>query len=452
MIDKLKLAQAELFGESMFNFEDKYSKVFINHVPVMITDNNKVLCIPTDKELFHIGITGATGKGKGIVGNNLLGWEYWLMKRHCMILNDFQRETFEQSLPCFNKIFQENLKIINARPTPLPLVYVYPSNKHLRIGKEEAMFPHIKMSIPTRALIQEIEKYYKLDKSAKYFTANIDKFLECRDLEEIDEALKEIIEENVKEYKNKRSLENMMFKIRTVFKNIFDEMITDNSSPEAPAFINIRNGKGEIYNNLVIQSLIFAKVIPSIQTSDIRSKSWFSAYMSFIVESIYEDKFRDAFLKEVTVSMYVPEIDKMWKEENGKLIKESLGLLGTNGRRVGIGLRWDAQDYDSIPDSIRSNTPYLFVLRKSDSKEVNGIVKDYNISKDVQDQILSLESDPKKALFECVALTTNRFILYDQRSGQTTSTNTPQRGRLITPMAHHRTLGVLIKDLIKKWN
>lgn len=452
MIDKLKLAQAELFGETMFNYEDKYSKVNINHVPVMITDNNKILCIPTDKELFHIGVTGATGKGKGIVGNNLLGWEYWLTKRYCMILNDFQRETFEQSLPCLNKKFQENLEIINAKPTPLPIVYVYPSNKHLIIDGVEKKFPHIKMSLPTRALIQEIEKYYKLDKSAKYFTANIDKFLECRDLEEIDEALKEIIEENVQEYKNRKSLENMMFKIRTVFKNIFDEKITDNASPEAPAFINVKNNRGEPYNNLVIQSLLFAQVIPSVQTSNIRSMSWFSAYMSFIVESIYEDKHKDGFMKEIVVAMYVPEIDKMWKEANGKMIKDSMGLIGTNGRRMGIGLRWDAQDYDAIPDSIRSNTPYLFVLRKSDSKEVNGITKDFNISNDIRDQILSLESDPRKGLFECVALTTNRFILYDQRSGNTTSTSEPQKGRLITPMAHHKTLGVLLNDLIEKWN
>lgn len=452
MIDKLKLAQAELFGESMFNFEDKYSKININHVPVMITDNNKILCIPTNKELFHIGVTGATGKGKGIVGNNILGWEYWLMKRYCMILNDFQRETFEQSLPCLSKHFQEKFEIINAKPTPLPIVYVYPSNKHLQIEGVEKLFPYIKMSIPTRALIQDIEDYYKLDKSAKYFTANIDKFLECRDLQEIDEALKEVIEENVEEYKNRKSLENMMFKIRTVFKNIFDEMITDNSSPDAPAFITVKNNRGEVYNNLVIQALMFAKVIPSIQTSTIRSKSWFSAYMSFIVESIYEDKHRDAFMKEITIAMYVPEIDKMWKEANGKLIKSSLSLIGTNGRRMGIGLRWDAQDYDSIPDSIRSNTPYLFVLRKSDSKEVNGIVKDYNISTEVKEQILSLESTPSKSLFECVALTTDRFILYDQRSGRIDTTSSPQKGKLIPPMAHHKTLGVLLTDLIKKWN
>ena len=38
MIDKLKLLQVELFGEGMFNLEDRYSRVNINHIPIMITN------------------------------------------------------------------------------------------------------------------------------------------------------------------------------------------------------------------------------------------------------------------------------------------------------------------------------------------------------------------------------------------------------------------------------
>jgi len=450
MISKLKLAQANLFGGGMFNIEDKFSKININHIPIMITDDNKILCIPSERELFHIGVTAMTGKGKGIVGNSLLGLEYWMMKRHCMILNDFQQETFEQSLPCRTKEFLQNQKIVNLHATGLPVVYVYPSNKNLIIDDVEELFPHIKMSIPTRAMIMGIENYYKLDKSAKYFTANIDRFLECRDLQEIDEALNEIMEEENSGSSKKKSMESMKYKIRTVFKNIFDEMITDNASPDAPAFLTVRTNKGDSYNNLVSQSLIYANLVPSIQTSEIRSKSWFSAYMSFIVESIYEDKYKDSFMKNITLSMYVPEIDKMWKGENGALIKKSLELIGTNGRRAGIGLRWDAQDYDAVPDAIRANTKYLFVLRKANSKEVSGIIKDFNVEKGDWEKILSLETNPDKGVFECMALTTNRFILYNLRDGKTEYTSSAQKGKIIPPMAHHKRPGVLLGDLIKQ--
>lgn len=451
MISKSNILKAELFGRGMMNNEDKKKMIEINHTPVMITDKGKLLCIPNEKETFHIGITAMTGKGKGILGNTLIGFEYWMNKHPCVILNDFQQETFEMSLPCINKVFLRNLSLIHATPVGLPLVYVYPSNKDLIIGDIEKRFPFMKMSIPTRAIVNEIEKYYKLDKSAKYFTANIERFLDCKDLEEIDEVLKQIIEDNVKSYENKKSLENMMFKIRTVFKNIFDEKITDNSSPDAPAILNVESKELGKYSNLTIQALMAIGLVPSIQTSEIRSKSWFSAYMSFIVSSIYEDKLhRDPFFKNTPITMYVPEIDKMWKGENGDLIKSELSLNGTNGRRAGIRMIWDCQDYDAIPDAIRSNTPYLFVLRKANSDEVRGITKDFHIKDDIRDQILSLETNPQKGIFECIALTARDpgFVLYNLRTGKIERTNTPQKGRLITPLSSHKIPGVPLGDLI----
>ena len=449
MINQNQILKSEIFGKGMLSQRDRFSKIFLQHIPVMITDNQKVVCLPNNNEASHIGFTAMTGKGKGICGNTLLGFEYWMKKRLCLILNDFQQETLENSLACRNKSFIDFNKVLGLKPLGHPIVYVYPSNKDLVIGDIENRFPHIKMSIPTRVIIRQIEDFYKLDKSAKYFTANIDRFLECKDIEEIDEALKEIIEENVESYKNKKSLENMLFKIRTVFKNIFDEEITDNASPDAPAFLTVNRKGFKNYNNLTVQALISTGLIPSIQTSWIRSKSWFSAYMAFIVNSIYKDKYEDPFFKDKFLSMYVPEIDKMWKGTHGTLIKAALGLIGTNGRRAGIALRWDTQNYDDVPDTIRSNTKHLFVLRKSDSKEVSGIKRDFNVDKEVENQILSLDTDPQKGMFECVALTTDRFILYDLRSGRTEITNNPQKGRLIPPISQHKNPAISINQLIK---
>lgn len=421
----------------------------------IVNYNDYVYCVEVPTHLLVVrrmgrvalcGNTAMTGKGKGIGGNTLLGFEYWMTQRLCMILNDFQQETFENSLPCMNRIFWSNLKMIGIYPKGYPLIYVYPSNKNLIIGEVEKLFPHIKMSLPTRVVIQGIENYYKLDKSAKYVTGYIDRFLGCKDLQEIEEVIDGILMENFPDQKGKK-YEEMKFKIKVIFKNIFDEEITDSASPDAPAFLRIKK-KGNEYYNFTIQALLAAGLIPSIQTSEIRTKPWFSAYMAFIVESIYKDKYKDPFLKHKYLSMYVPEIDKMWKGEKGDLIKTALSLIGTNGRRAGIGLRWDAQDYDAVPDAIRSNTKYLFVLRKSNAEEVRGIVKDFSISKEAQEWILKLETEPEKGKFECVALTTDKFILYNLRDGSMSTTSMPQKGRLITPMAEHKVPGRKIDEVI----
>jgi len=439
--------KCRLFGDGMLNRKERYTQVKINHLPVMYTDSGKIVCIPQNKETQHIGITGQTGKGKGILGNSFAGMEYHMNGTPCLILNDFQVETFEWSLPNMNKVFNENLKILNVNPVGLPIVYVYPSNRHLKINETEAKFPHIKMSLPTEAIIRNIEHYYKLDKSAKYVTGYIDKFLECKDLEQIREVLDEILPEEG-DKKNKVAAE-MKFKILTSFKNIFDEKLCNSVAPEAPAFLTVTKN-GIKYSNMTIQALMYCGFIPSIQTSEIRNRRWFAAYMTHIVESVYRDKYDDeSFLKNTKISLYVPEIDKMWKGEGGELIKTTLGLIGTNGRRGGIGMRWDAQDYDAVPDSIRSNTKYLFVLRKANSDEVKGIVKDFGVDKNTVESILHLTTDAGKGLFECVALTTDKFAIYNPSDGKLSFSSAPQKGRLITPLAHHCKPGLPLTEVIQ---
>ena len=452
MVNKIQLLKSEVFGDGMLKQSDRYSKLFLNHIPIMITDKGKILCIPYSEETAHIGLVGQTGKGKGICGNSILGMQYWFAKRLCVILNDFQQETFENSLPSTNNVFNNNLKILNLNPMPLPIVYVYPSNKNLQIKPVEKLFPHIKMCLPTEVVIRNIENFYKMDKSGKYVTGYIDRFLECENLEDIDLTIDNILNENFPDSGGKK-FEEMKFKIRTIFKNVFDEQISDTSSPaDSYAYLTINRKGLKDYKNLTIQSLVAAGFIPSIQTSDIKNERWFSAYMAFIVNSIYWDKYNDEFFKDRDICIYCPEIDKLYKTDTGldkgNLIKKELSLIGTNGRRARIILIWDAQSYDSVIESVRTNTKYLFVGRMSFEEEVRGIKKDFNVNKEVQDWILSLNTESSKGVFEFVALTSDKFIIYNPRNGGIQSTNEPQRGRLITPMACHKKPGVPIENVI----
>ena len=111
-----QILKSQIFGEGMLTREDRYSKTTIKHIPIMVAKDERIICLPEYNEMFHIGFTGMTGKGKGIGGNTLLGFEYWIKKREraCMILNDFQRETFEYSFPCLNRKFQDNLRVIKC--------------------------------------------------------------------------------------------------------------------------------------------------------------------------------------------------------------------------------------------------------------------------------------------------------------------------------------------------
>jgi len=365
---------------------------------------------------------------KSLFVNTQLSWHYWMLERDCIIFNDFQKETQEWSLPTNTESFIKIFKRINAKPCPSKIVYIYPSTKTLLIDKKDKRFPLLKMSLPVEEIIKNIENYWKLDKS-KVYLGNIKEELKgCNSMGEIEAVLEESFPE-----RNQRA---MKFKMKSIFQDLFENNMLEVTVPEAPAFLEFHQGE-VIYTNYTIQTILRAGLIPSIQTFDLRTQDYFSAYMSFIVNSIYQNQYEDPYFKKRTISLFVDEIDKLWRGNNGGLIKKSLGLIGTNGRAARIGMIWATQSYGKVDDSIRDNTKYLFVARMKDSKEVNEIKKDFQIPKSMEKDILKLKKDPIKGLFEIVAVTTEKFALYDLDTGKKTTSSEAKKGFLIPPMALH---------------
>lgn len=420
--------KGRIFGMGMVNQSTRYKDLEIKDIPIMITGDNKILCIPNTSEVKHCGMTGQTGTCKSVFMNSMISWDHWVSKRCCINLNDFQKETFEYSLPTDS--FVEILEKINVKPCPNPLVYVFPSTKTIQIEEKDRRFPIIQMTLPLEEVIKNIEYYYKLDKSKVYLGNLMEELIECNSIGEI----RSVIEENLPE---KHVM--MKFKIMNIFEALFNNNMLNVSVPEAPAFLEYTDKKNNRYYNTTIQTLMRAGFIPSIQTSDLRNHEYLSAYMSFIVESIYKSQYEDIYFKNKSVSLFVDEIDKLWLGNNGSLIKKSLNLIGTNGRSARIGLRWSTQNYGAVPDQIRTQTKYLIVSRKANSKEVNEIKKDFQIPKSMDKDILNLKTDPKNGIFEVVALTTERFCLYDISTGKMSYSTGAHKGYLIPPMAmHHR--------------
>lgn len=419
--------KARLFGVGMINPNLRYKKLMIKDIPVMITIDNNLLCIPDTPEVKHIGVTGMTGTCKTIFLNSLLSWDYWLLKRDCINLNDFQKETFEWSLP--TESFQNILNIINIKPCPTPLVYVFPSTKTLQIEKKDTRFPVIIITLPVEEVIKNVENYHKLDRSKVYLSNIKEELIDCNSIGEI----RAVLEENFPG----KSMSGMRFKLMNIFEDLFENKMLNVSIPNAPAFLEYEDKNKERYYNLSIQTLIKAGLIPSIQTSDLRTQEYFSAYISFVVESIYKNQYEDIYFRDRTISLFVDEIDKLWQGYNGELVKNSLNLIGTTGRAARVGMRWSTQHYGNIPDQIRGNTKYLIVSRKQNAKEVNEIRRDFDIPKSMEKDILNLKTDRKKGIFEIVALTTEEFVLYNLETDEKTYSSMPQKGYLIPSPARH---------------
>src|SRR3990167_3657074 len=174
--------KARAFGMGMVNPASRFKKLIIKDIPIMITQDNQILCIPNTEEVKHIGVTGQTGTCKSIFLNSLLSWDYWHASHHCINLNDFQKETFEWSLPTDS--FEYLLKKINISPCPSPLVYVFPSTRTLQLEDKDKRFPVLKMTLPIEEVIKNVENYHPLDKSKVYLGNLMDKLVECNSIGE----------------------------------------------------------------------------------------------------------------------------------------------------------------------------------------------------------------------------------------------------------------------------
>jgi hypothetical protein len=419
--------KARAFGMGIINPNYRYQKIMIQDIPLMITSTGKLLCIPKTMEVKHIGSVGMSGAGKSVIQNLLLTWDYWLCGRDCLILNDFQTETFEWSRKAKEQLFFH--KKINAQPCPSPIVYIFPSTETLKIQERLKLFPNLKMTLPLKDVIKNLEDYHSLDKSKVYVTNLMEKLADCNSMMEIQE----IIEEEIPKKHNM-----MKFKIINIFQSLFKSQILNVTVPEAPAFLEYYDKRGNKYYNTTVQTLLRAGLIPSIQTSDLKNHDFFSAFMSFIVDTLYNNQYEDDYFKNRIISLFVDEIDKLWKDKkNGDLIKIQLGLVGTNGRACRIGLRWSTQNYNAVPEQIKGNTKYLTIAKLKDDKEVNDICKDFDIPKEMRKDALHLRKEPEKGIFEIIALTTEKFILYDLTDGRKEYTTEVHRGYLIPPLASH---------------
>ena len=424
-------------GEKYIPEEEKWERMTIENIPLMITENGKLLCLPNFKETKHIGIVGTTGTCKSLFMNTLMSWEHNLLKRHCINLNDYQDQTKEMSMP--SDSFKYMRARINAQPCGLPFVYLFPATDTLQLNKRDKLFPYLKIALPLEEVIINIKSYYELGKSAMYFE-NLEKsLLKCHSFEEMSW----VIEKNLPEKQQKL----MRFKLISVLRALNKRKIADVSIDNTHAYLKIRNEKGAVYGNdkngqankHPIITLMRAGFIPSLLTGNLWNERHFSPYMAYLINLIWSNQKSDPYFQKKSVSLYIDEVNKLYDktQSGGALAKQALGNAGTNSRAFRLGLRWSAQSIGSVIPQIRSQTKFLFVSRLKDDREVKQIEKDWSIPKSMKGQILNFRTEAHKELFELLALTSEKFLLIDLLTGERTYTSEPQIGRLIPSIAKH---------------
>jgi DNA helicase HerA-like ATPase len=130
--------------------------------------------------------------------------------------------------------------------------------------------------------------------------------------------------------------------------------------------------------------------------------------MKYILDDIFNNQTRDEYFEnnKIVTYMIVDEITNIASTENKSVAQESLVQCVTEGRPNRIGFVYTTQNYSPIDKRIRENTTHLFSFRLK--HETRHIKSDFNLSNTQEEDIKSLQK------FEMMAMTTDKFIVYDE--------------------------------------
>lgn len=379
-------------------------KNYIKEIPILITIDGTVVCIPKLPEMGLICVVGTTGTGKTLHCGYLLSNIFWLWHDAVSDMNDPQEETVTWAEPNDHFEFKLKLKKINQRPMPLPIIYVFPNFDKLQI-REDLLKDrnYLVVSIPFKEIINHIEYYLPdLGATLKYIIEKKEELLEV----ETEEDLYKIIES----IELGKGTESVRAKARASFKQLITEGILNITDPTAPSDFKVYDdlNKQYIYEGNPMTTIMKAECIPSFITSDLYSGKYKDAIFAYWINCLWDESLKGT-MKGKRTWIYFDELTKVVdikQENNSPATEKALNNIASRGRNNSISLLYATQSYHNIPKVIRSQTKYSVIFRHKDPEAAKEICADFILDKKWETKIRSLKK------FEAVAATTEYFICY----------------------------------------
>jgi hypothetical protein len=409
----------------------------IPEIPVMISKQGELVCIPNSKDEITAAWVGRKRTGKSFSMHGVVDRAYWKGGRGMIVLNDYLNECKSWALPWkydalhLEHSFNKQLKKIGEHTLPLPAIFITPvtSTLYEYTGQEAGI--GFKMSFPFKKLINEYtfylkeKKEWRMSNSGRYFRLMKDDLIKCKSMEEMEDVVMHHPCMPIKE-------KGMRNKILSVLQDIFDSGFLDVGSGVSP-FWKVKLKDGHIGSYTPIVAAMLAGLVPVVQTREVKAKDYFPQYFRYLVDDIFDKQINDEYFKKIQkkVWLVVDELTLISSTDMPGPASDVLQRCVTVGGPSRIGFIYATQNYTKIPVRIRSNTSYVFAFRFNSDEEANEIAKDFNLSSDQQRKILSLKK------FEMLGITSEKFICYDSE-GNRYEREDPIEGYALPPLSMHK--------------
>jgi len=414
-----------------------------------ISEDNKLVCIPDDKDMPVIAYLGMRGYGKSMGMHGLADRIFHKWNKSIIWANDVLRESGTWCLPWNNTNFINQLERIGESTQPLPMVYLHPSTRDLKfLMNNETSF---KISLPFKEAMSEYhlflqgKKDWELEKSGTYFRNLLlnddgdvreDGLLNCKSFDEMKSLIlkqeEKEIQEDVKGQLVVRKYtgyvienEKVRYKLMNVLKDICNTQIFDITNGIHPKWtIELPDGK-HIYHPWI--ACLIAGLVPSIVTSDLRNKEFYPQYIRFVFNDIFKFQTEDeiAFKNKSELYIFVDEIAGIVND----ITKEILSRMVREGRPARIGFAYASQNIDKVPDDIKLNTNYVFAFRQK-KVQANLISRDFDLLNYKEKELIRLGK------FECLGI--GKLVTYGIDGEREVVTDEPIKMTILPSVSMHQ--------------
>lgn len=410
--------------------EKEAEPLFIKEIPILISEANEIVCMQNSRDPPVFGCVGSRGFGKTIGWHNIGDNLHWKQKNRLFILNDRQKQFLELGAPSEVEGFNRELQKINHYPLPLPIVYLHPSDYDVREVDFEKEGIGFKMSLPYKSVIQNFRYFFQgnrnieLGNSDRYFKKMLSKIAQCQNEDQVETILSD-------ELKNKRIQRGTFDKIYTTMAELYRLNICDVNSG-VPSKWEIKERGKSLGSFFPPSALMSCGLIPIVENGHIYNKYYYPQYMRWLIQDVYENLLEKRLPYKERTWIMIDEIGQIYKKGKKKTVAaEALIDVVAEGRKPNIGCGYTTQYYSRVDEEIRLNTTHLFAVNDNESKDLAEIGSAFSLRKDQREDIKKLK------VFEMMAMTKHKFIVYDIMSGERYETDEPIKGRVIFPMSAH---------------
>lgn len=407
----------------------------IEEIPFMITDNNEVVCIEDTNDPPVIAAVGTRGSGKTMAIHTITDAVYNKGKGRVVIFNDRQRQFLTWPLPSSVEGFnRENQKVCHF-PTPLPCVFLYPTDYNLRevdFKEEDVGF---EITLPYGSIVDNYKyffqgrKNWELGGSERYFKALRPYLKMCNTIEQV----KNVVEEKL-DLKTNKGLKGTYEKIMRTMEDLFEMKILDINTG-IPSKWRIRYQDKDIGSFYPVSTALSVGLIPVVENGHIYTKDYYPQYMRWLIQDLYENLLNKRLPYDERTWMIVDEIGQIYKKNKARTVAaEALIDTVTEGRKPNLACAYTLQSWTQVDEEIQLNTTEVLAFNTNQSKDVSELTSAFSLDKEEREELKNLKT------FECLAMTKKRWVVYDM-DGNRYYTEEPVKGKILFPTSQHTKVG-----------